>query len=477
MGQAKMQNLLQRFADGGAQLHPVPAQQMLMEMEVSSNASRVSRASVPVLKDRLMGLQDGIAKARQRITIGSLYIGTDAGLQTSTAAMLDEVLLQGGSKRHTPSVALFHTPALRGLLKRVLPPRVNEVVGVNHLKVYLFDEDVILSGANLSNTYFTHRQDRYIHLRGVPSLAAQLQALVEVVSHFSYPLQPGGQLGPCPSGIDPLRQPALLKRQLKAGLETLFKPGMAPSAVLMPHWDRQAYAFASGIAGLPKGVHLGMLGLLRSPPDALQLGFAGVRQDEECTAQLLSSAEAGSKLQLSTAYLNLAHRFEQELGTLSNVDIDMLTASPWANGFFGSKGQQQRYGRSTAWAKDMLRHVVGVRIGNLEAGGSAQRQLLEYGRPGWEYHAKGIWYTPPGADSPCVTAIGSSNYGYRSVFKDLEAHFFIFTRHPGLSQGLGLEYSRLKQHATQVQDQMFQSEQRRASQAARMAVRMARGFL
>lgn len=133
MGQAKMQNLLQRFADGGAQLHPVPgrttayrslhcrailstpplhapagerltvletpteffhallvsaAQQMLMEMEVSSNASRVSRASVPVLKDRLMGLQDGIAKAHQRITIGSLYIGTDAGREAELVSAL-----------------------------------------------------------------------------------------------------------------------------------------------------------------------------------------------------------------------------------------------------------------------------------------------------------------------------------------------------------------------------------------------------
>ena len=33
-----------------------------------------------------------------------------------------------------------------------------------------------------------------------------------------------------------------------------------------------------------------------------------------------------------------------------------------------------------------------------------------------------------------MTAIGSSNYGYRSVFRDLEAQFFIFTSHPGLSQ-------------------------------------------
>ena len=55
------------------------------------------------------------ASGHKTMTCGVLH---SAGLQTSTAAMLDEVLLQGGSKRHTPRVALFHTPALRGLLKR-----------------------------------------------------------------------------------------------------------------------------------------------------------------------------------------------------------------------------------------------------------------------------------------------------------------------------------------------------------------------
>lgn len=41
---------------------------------------------------------------------------------------------------------------------RVLPPRVNEVIGVQHIKAYVFDDDVIMSGANLSNDYFTKRQ-------------------------------------------------------------------------------------------------------------------------------------------------------------------------------------------------------------------------------------------------------------------------------------------------------------------------------
>ena len=60
----------------------------------------------------------------------------------------------------------------------------------------------------------------------------------------------------------------------------------------------------------------------------------------------------------------------------------------------GLAGQQQRYGRSTAWGKAMLRHAVSGRTGRCEPGGSVQRRLLEYGRPGWEYHAKGIWCVP-----------------------------------------------------------------------------------
>lgn len=40
----------------------------------------------------------------------------------------------------------------------MLPPRVNEVIGVSHVKAYIFDDDVIISGANLSSDYFTVRQ-------------------------------------------------------------------------------------------------------------------------------------------------------------------------------------------------------------------------------------------------------------------------------------------------------------------------------
>lgn len=43
-------------------------------------------------------------------------------------------------------VSMYHTPDLTGLLKKTLPPRFNESIGLMHLKVYGFDNKVMLSG-------------------------------------------------------------------------------------------------------------------------------------------------------------------------------------------------------------------------------------------------------------------------------------------------------------------------------------------
>jgi CDP-diacylglycerol--glycerol-3-phosphate 3-phosphatidyltransferase len=62
---------------------------------------------------------------------------------------------------------------------RVLPPRVSEVVGVAHIKAYVFDDTVLLSGANLSNTYFSTRQDRYYVFHDAPELAGHIRSIVQ----------------------------------------------------------------------------------------------------------------------------------------------------------------------------------------------------------------------------------------------------------------------------------------------------------
>ena len=55
---------------------------------------------------------------------------------------------------------MYHTPLLRGVLKALVPQRYNETLGLQHTKIFVFDDSVILSGANLSSDYFTNRQDR-----------------------------------------------------------------------------------------------------------------------------------------------------------------------------------------------------------------------------------------------------------------------------------------------------------------------------
>lgn len=43
-------------------------------------------------------------------------------------------------------VSLYHTPDLRGLLRLLVPDRFNETIGVQHIKAYLFDNSLIISG-------------------------------------------------------------------------------------------------------------------------------------------------------------------------------------------------------------------------------------------------------------------------------------------------------------------------------------------
>lgn len=50
-------------------------------------------------------------------------------------------------------VSLYHTPDLRGLLRLLVPERFNETIGVQHIKVYLFDNSLIISGYELTDTY------------------------------------------------------------------------------------------------------------------------------------------------------------------------------------------------------------------------------------------------------------------------------------------------------------------------------------
>ena len=71
------------------------------------------------------------------------YTRGSRGGMTSSRTMVTPLLQNHGDK---VKVYLYHTPDLRGLLKSYVPERFNEIVGLAHMKIYLVDDDVIISG-------------------------------------------------------------------------------------------------------------------------------------------------------------------------------------------------------------------------------------------------------------------------------------------------------------------------------------------
>eukprot|EP00250_Pteridium_aquilinum_P015737 c22734_g1_i1 orf=1351-2520(-) len=149
----------------------------------------------------------------------------------SSADMLAQMLLADSVKSRSAKgvrnedrvrVALYRTPDLTKGLEKILPSRLNEVVGVCHMKVYIFDNHVLMSGANLSSSYFTNRQDRYILLRDCQNLADYLCELVETVASFSYILDREGNLKSNAVNIDPRLSPVLFRREMLNALKGLL---------------------------------------------------------------------------------------------------------------------------------------------------------------------------------------------------------------------------------------------------------------
>jgi len=149
----------------------------------------------------------------------------------------------------------------------------------------------------------------------------------------------------------------------------------------------------------------------------------------------------------------------------------VITASPWANGFYGSKGVSGMLPAAyTLLSRRFLREVA-------KAGREDVIHLKEWrkgtvGEPGgMTYHAKGLWVTLPsqtGPDGtttdeagPSITVVGSSNYTKRSYSLDLEVGAMIVTSDEDLKLRLKKEMENLQADATVVtQDDLAKIDRR-----------------
>ena len=140
----------------------------------------------------------------------------------------------------------------------------------------------------------------------------------------------------------------------------------------------------------------------------------------------------------------------------SGASIHAMTASPKANGFYTANGVSG----SLPLAYSLLEQQFIETFNKTRT--DTKINMHEYGREGWTFHGKGMWFIPGGnvnekqsIKAPTGTIIGSPNYGWRSVLRDSESQIYLHTYDHELQQDLYDEWSLMEKDANIVHEDIF----------------------
>jgi len=320
------------------------------------------------------------------------------------------------------------------------------------MKVYVFDDDVVLSGANMSDSYFVDRHDRYVVFKNHPELARYFCELTDVVGKASYKLSADAKLSMTVSDFpDPADQPGKFEKRANA----LFSDFLDKEVALSDPFRKQ---IETGQAN----------------PDTLilplvQVGPIKIQQDEKFTLDFLRTfSQPSDTFYFASGYFNFTPHYMQKI-LESKALFKILTASPKSNGFYGSNGVSFYIPPGyTCIERDFMLEAEKNQRGK-------EIQIYEYEKPGWTFHAKGMWYSAQPNQPPSMTMIGSPNYGHRSVKHDVEAQVLLHTKNEQLMEKMKLERDQLFKLSKHVSLSDLDTEDRRTGMGVRFFTWLLKG--
>lgn len=252
----------------------------------------------------------------------------------------------------------------------------------------------------------------------------------------------------------PLDDPATYIKTATSLLAPLTQPSAAPTSPNTSKTDTQIYPLLQ-------------LTPLLKPDSSTELpGLTSILR------LLTTPAFKEAKWTFTAGYFNISPWTRDLLLSSTPSRGTVVAASPWANGFYGSKGV-------SGMLPAAYTHLGKTFLASVEAAGLGSRiRLKEWRRgtvgerDGWTYHAKGLWVTLPGEEDkgPSVTVVGSSNYTKRSYSLDLEANVAVVTRNEGLMRRLKDEEGWLQEWAKEVGREDFTKTERRVGLHVRIAM-------
>lgn len=395
-------------------------------------------------------LCDKIRTAKRRVTLASLYIGPAADPSYEKEIQLLDALREASSRQVHVTILLDHNRALRpvpckngtitsaeacwkalmssprrpdasnfrihlfsvlpDMLQRILPNPYNEVAGVFHIKAYIIDDELILSGANLSEEYFSDRVDRYLHVTQ-PDLVQCYEDMVDALCQYAHAYSYHNE-------TNHLEAPAISRKQLVNSLKALLTSDSPDAALDTESKDasKSIVAYAVPTFQAPRHFHRGIYArdTLRSDEEALHALI-------EATAHT-HRQDGGVEARIATAYLNPTKLLLSALRCCEHSHF--LTAGRVSHGF---KPKPKAGNKGKDWIPTVFEYAAQqIRLNNVF--------VSYYQRPDWTFHSKGLWLTsftesenvrlPPDATVYAVTH-GSGNFGYRSSIRDLESNLVL----------------------------------------------------
>ena len=428
-----------------------------------------------------------ILEAKENVILSALYLGCGLFESETLLATLERALIRNQRLRITIfldysrmlrerenihlsslltsyssrlSVCLYKMPSVTDFLYA----QINEIFGVFHCKFAVFDNDFLLTGANLSEEYFKTRQDRYLLFEsqndcGVSSIADFLREFSLSLRDQCHLLQPKLQTISPANADRELFRVALIEmcQRYSSKQDSQSKVSIQPV-----------------IQHAPIGIRLEEQVISRLL--AGHLGCNSTNEHPWHIELILASPYPSFTKIMRTA---LCCFFEK-----SKLSVTAIIPAPTAHGFNNGRGLKSVIPRMhEACYQDFLGYDSPFTIAS-----------LHYSRPLWTFHAKGIWLfssrpikalTREGNDSTltiesnlhpdpkqnlltklersaaqstssdcleyeAITYIGSSNMGERSWKRDFELGFVLHVRDKSWYKQLEAECASLIDHCKPV---------------------------
>ncbi|PSR77599.1 hypothetical protein PHLCEN_2v7789 [Hermanssonia centrifuga] len=321
-------------------------------------------------------------------------------------------------------------------MAKLVPPRFNEGWGTWHPKIYGVDDEVMLSGANLNTSYFTNRQDRYIHFSEQPHLAQYCFTFLEAAAGFSHQLFP-----PRPTTEEyglywgKAVHPHHIESKAHRILSTFQQDNTPTSTPTLPPCMWQSPQHDTLVFPL------------------IQAGQFGIREEERAMNALFnelssskSSQSGGPLIDLTSGYFGLYKNY-RDLVLKSEASCRIIAASPKANGFYGSRGVSGRIPEGYTLLEQRFMKAVHSAGRDWDPSRTSGVQLTEWEREGWTYHAKGMWLRPSPEADPIMSLFGSTNLNSRSSNIDTELSFMLITSSSSVGRQLRKEVDGIREYA------------------------------